>query len=67
MTDAETTLGLTVDGIAEPSIVLPQRDLADDLRRPPDGAGILFYGPLLGGALIALVVLAVRFLLRAMA
>jgi hypothetical protein len=64
MTDADTTLGLTVDGIAEPSIVLPQRDLADDLRHPPDGAGILVWGPLFGGALIALVVLAVRFIVR---
>lgn len=62
----DTTLGLTVDSVSEPArglIDLPRR--AD--KRPPEGAGILFWGPALGGALIALVVLAVRFLMRVMA
>lgn len=62
----DTTLGLTVDNVREPArglIDLPRR--AD--KRPPEGAGILVWGPLFGGALIAVVVLAVRFLMRVMA
>ena len=33
-------------------------------KRPMDGAGIFFWGPLWGGAIIAIVVMAVRYLTR---
>lgn len=61
----DTTLGLTVDNVREPARGLIDLHRAPS-KRPPDGAGILVWGPLLGGALIALVVLAVRSLLRVM-
>lgn len=57
-----TTIGLTIDRMDVPGGRIQLR--VRPRKRPPDGAGILVYGPLLGGALIALVVLAVRFLLR---
>lgn len=57
-----TTLGLTLDNPPRGLIDLPA---LRPRKRQPDGAGILVYGPLFGGALIALVVLAVRFLMRA--
>lgn len=62
MTD--TTLGWTVD--KEPPRGLIDLPALQPRKRRPDGAGILVYGPLFGGALIAVVVLAVRFLLRVM-
>lgn len=66
MTHSEpTTLGWTVDKVLDD----PPRGLIDlpalqPSKRPPDGAGILVWGPLFGGALIAVGVLAVRFLMR---
>lgn len=57
----DTTLGWTVDKEPPRGLIdLPRRAP----KRPPDGAGILVWGPLFGGALIALVVLAVRFIVR---
>lgn len=58
-----TTLGLTLDNPPRGMIDLPA---LQPRKQQPDGAGILFYGPLIGGVLIAVVVLAVRFLLRVM-
>lgn len=59
----DTTLGLTVDNVSEPArglIDLPRR--AD--KRPPEGAGILVWGPVLGLLLLGVLWLVGRALWR---
>lgn len=60
----DTTLGLTVDRITEPArglIDLPRRPAR---RSPPEGAGILVWGPVLGSLLLFVLWLAGRALWR---
>lgn len=58
-----TTLGLTLDRITAPRGLIDLPAL-QPRKRQPDGAGILFWGPVFGCVLIAVVVLAARFILR---